>query len=74
MASFQAKIVWKLTRKRENKNYRFVTFLPDALQKIAKKKKKKNTIMTSFETKIIWKRQRKRVNKNYSFVPSLPDG
>ena len=40
MASFQAKIVWKWTRKRENKNYRFVTFLPDALQKIAKKIKK----------------------------------
>ena len=39
MASFQAKIVWKWTRKRENKNYRFVTFLPDALWKIAKKKK-----------------------------------
>ena len=37
MASFQAKIVWKWPRKRENKNYRFVTFLPDALQKIAKK-------------------------------------
>ena len=31
MAPFQAKIVWKWTRKRENKNYRFVTFLPDAL-------------------------------------------
>ena len=40
MASFQAKIVWKWPRKRENKNYRFVTFLPDALQKIAKKLKK----------------------------------
>ena len=37
MASFQAKIVWKWPRKRENKNYRFVTFLPDGLQKIAKK-------------------------------------
>ena len=36
-ASFQAKIVWKWPRKRDNKNYRFVTFLPDALQKIAKK-------------------------------------
>ena len=24
MASFQAKIVWKWERKRENKNYRFV--------------------------------------------------
>ena len=29
MASFQAKIVWKRPRKRENKNYRFVPFLPD---------------------------------------------
>ena len=40
MASFQAKIVWKRPRKRENKNYRFVSFLPDALQKILKKQKK----------------------------------
>ena len=31
MATFQAKIVWKRPRKRENKNYRFVPFLPDAL-------------------------------------------
>ena len=31
MASFQAKIVWKMPRKREIKNYRFVPFLPDAL-------------------------------------------
>ena len=41
MASFQAKIVWKRRRKRENKNYRFVPFLQDALQKIPKKKQKK---------------------------------
>ena len=40
MALFQAKIVWKRPRKRENKNYRFVPFLPDALQKIPKKLKK----------------------------------
>ena len=26
MASFQAKIDWKMIRKRENKNYRFVPF------------------------------------------------
>ena len=26
MASFQAKIVWKRSRKRENKNFRFVSF------------------------------------------------
>ena len=30
MASFQAKIGWKRMRKRENKNYRYVSFLPDA--------------------------------------------
>ena len=41
MASFQAKIVWKRPRKRESKNYRFVPFLPYALQKIAKKIAKK---------------------------------
>ena len=79
MASFQAKIVWKRLRKGENKNYRFVSFLPDALQKIPKKQQKKkkvnkkNTIMASFQAKIVWKRQRKRENKNYNFVPSLPD-
>ena len=32
MASFQAKIGWKRPRKRENKNYRFLSFLPDAHQ------------------------------------------
>ena len=37
MASFQAKIVWKMPRKREIKTYRFISFLPDALQKISKK-------------------------------------
>ena len=57
MAIFQDKIVWKRPRKRENKNYRFVMFLPDTLQKIAKKlqknsKNKKNTIMASFQAKI----------------------
>ena len=30
MALFQAKIVWKMQRKRENKNYSFVPSLPDA--------------------------------------------
>ena len=40
MTSFQTKIVWKRPRKRENKNYRFVPFLPVALQKIPKKQQK----------------------------------
>ena len=30
MASFQAKIGWKRMRKRENQNYHYVSFLPDA--------------------------------------------
>ena len=30
MASFQAKTGWKTLKKRENKNYRFISFLPDA--------------------------------------------
>ena len=29
MASFQAKIGWKRSRKRENKNCPFIPFLPD---------------------------------------------
>ena len=37
MASFQAKIVSSRPRKSENKNYRFITFLPNALEKILKK-------------------------------------
>ena len=41
VASFQAKIGWKRLRKRENKNYRSVSFLLDALQKISKKNSKK---------------------------------
>ena len=38
MASFQAKSGWKWLRRRENKNYRSVPFLPDAKLKISKKK------------------------------------
>ena len=30
MASFQSKIGWKRLRRRENNNYRSVSFLPDA--------------------------------------------
>ena len=57
MAKFQAKIVWKRPKKRETKNYRVVTFLHDALQRIPKKQQKnskkfKNTIMAPFEATI----------------------
>ena len=40
MASFQAKIGWKMLRKRENKIYISFTFLPDGLEKIPKNSKK----------------------------------
>ena len=60
MASFQANIVWKWPRKRENKNYSFVPSLPDAKFKIAKKfKKLKNASMASHKARIGWKRPRK---------------
>ena len=36
-ASFQAKVGWKMLRKRENKNYRYVSFHPDGQEKIPKK-------------------------------------
>ena len=72
--SFQAKIGRKRMRNMENKNYRFVSFLPDAQKKIPKKNKKlKNTIVDSFQTKIDWRRMRKRENKNYTSVTVLSD-
>ena len=37
MPLFQAKIGWKIPRKREYKNYRFVPFLPNAKLNIPKK-------------------------------------
>ena len=40
MASFQAKIGWKMLRNRENKNYRSVSFIPDGQGKIPKKYEK----------------------------------
>ena len=55
MASFQAKIVWKRPRKSENKNYHFITFLPNALQKILKKlqKNKKILLWLNFNSKSV---------------------
>ena len=50
MALFQAKIVWKRPRKRENKNYSFVPSVPSAKFKIAKKFIiLKNASMASFK-------------------------
>ena len=78
MASFQAKIVWKMLKKIENKNYHFVSFLHDGQQKIPRKngqkikKFKKKTIIASFQAKTGWKRLKKREIKNYRFVSFLP--
>ena len=70
MASFQDKIGLKRLRKRENKAYHSIPFLPNAYEEIIKKQQKnsKNSIiplLVSFDAKIGWKRQRKRENKNY---------
>ena len=46
-----------MMRNMENKNYRFVSFLPDAQKKIPKKLKK--TIADSFQTKIDLKKDEK---------------
>ena len=40
MASSLAKIGWTTLRKRENKNYRFASFLHDAEEKIREKQQK----------------------------------
>ena len=45
MSSFEAKTVWTRPRKGENKNYRFVPFLPDELQKIPKKQQKNKKVL-----------------------------
>ena len=57
MASFHRKIGWKRQRKRENKNYRSVSFFPDRQEKIPKKiaktfQKLKNTITSLLQAKI----------------------
>ena len=48
-------------RNMENKNFRFVSFQPNAQKKIPKKKfkKLKNTIVDSFQTKIDWRKDEK---------------
>ena len=72
---FKPKQFAKCQEREKLKNYRFVPFQPDALQKIPKKfkKQKKNTIRASFQAKIVLKRATKGENKNYRFVLFLPD-
>ena len=74
MASFQATIVWKRQRKRENIKYRFIPSQPDEEFKIAKKfKKLKHASIASFKAGIGWKRPRKKENKYCRSVWFLPN-
>ena len=74
MASFQAKIIWKRPRKRENKNYSFVPSVPGAKFKIAKKfKKLENACVASFKARIGQKRPTKKENKYCLSVSFLPN-
>ena len=52
MASFHGKIGWKGQRKRENKNYRSIMFLPNRLEKIPKKFKKYNYGIISSQNRL----------------------
>ena len=54
MASFSGKIGWKEQRKRENKNYCYVSFLLDGKRKFEKNSKKIQKIE----------------NYHYGFIPS----
>ena len=78
MASFQGKIGWKKLRKRENKSYHYIPFLPNACEEITKNQQKNSInsirpLLVSFDAKIGWKRQRKRENKNYRSISFLPE-
>ena len=73
MASFQAKIVWNRPRKRENKNYRFVSFLLDALQKIPKKypkKKKYHYGIISCQNSMEKAKKERKYKLSFRFVSS----
>ena len=74
MAAFQAKIGSKLPRRRKNKNYHSVPFLPDAKQKIPKKnskkiqKVKKISLWPHFMPKQVGKgRERKNIKSTVPF-------
>ena len=60
MASFQAKIGFKTLTKKENKNFRFVSFLPNGQYKIPRKqqnnsKNSKIPLQLHFEPKQVGK-------------------
>ena len=74
MASFQARKVWKRPRKRENKNYCFITFLPNALQKIFKKqqknKKKYHYGLISIQNRLKEDEKERKLKLQFRSVPT----
>ena len=71
MTSFQAKIVWKRQRKRENKI--IVSFRPYLTQNLKFQKNSNNASMASFKARIGWKMPRKMENiycRSASFLPN----
>ena len=76
MASFQAKIGGKMFRKRENKNYNSVSFLPDVEEKIPKKQQKNSKIEKHHDGFIPRKKRLENAEKgrkqkfSLRFVPS----
>ena len=78
MDSFNAKIGWKLMRKREIKIIVPIRSYPKRNRKFQKNSKKiqnikKNIIMATFQAKIGWKSLTNRENKYYRSVSFLPD-
>ena len=53
MASFHAKIDWKMQRKRKNKIYRSVSFLPDPELKVQENQQKKNQKLKKYDHSLI---------------------
>ena len=77
MASFQTEIGWKWMRNRENKNSNSISFLHDALQKIAKKQEKnsKNSkilLQLYFKPKQVGKVQERKKIKIFVPLRSYP--
>ena len=70
MASFHGKIGWKGQRKRENKNYRSIMFLPNRLEKIPKKFKKYNYGIISSQNRLEKAEKERKLKLSFRFVPS----
>ena len=70
MASFHGKIGWKGQRKRENKNYRSIMFLPNRLEKIPKKFKKYNYGIISSQNRLEKAEKERKLKLSLRFVPS----